>query len=210
MLPWTFGEPALEEQERFADEVRELCSVVLSLEHPEPALGQLTATLKAVREDLSRHVPGGTGPRVGELADGAGRVYLDHGRDIGSFNPMFPLYRIEVEGPERARGTVQFPVCYEGPPGYVHGGFLAVFADCVVQHHNCAVGLTGKTRGIDIRYRRPAPLLVELNFDVTRKVEDGSITSELRLMSGDDLLCRATASAVASDRALLPAVSPRR
>jgi len=69
-------------------------------------------------------------------------VYLDHGRDIGSYNPCFPEYEIRVEG-DKAWGTVSFPVAYEGPPGCVHGGFLAVFFDCVIQHHNCDYGVAG-------------------------------------------------------------------
>ena len=85
-------------------------------------------------------------------------MYLDHGRDIGAYNPSFPEYDLTVDGP-RATGTVTFPIAYEGPPGVVHGGFLALFADCIAQHHNCEVGVAGKTVSLAIRYRRPAPLL---------------------------------------------------
>lgn len=209
--PWVFGERAFPGQERFAREVRELCSVVLGLEHPDPALEEVTRLLGEARERLGRRVPTGPGPRVGDLAGGDGRVYLDHGSDVGAFDPMFPAYDITVDGPERATGTVCFPICYEGPPGCVHGGFLAVFADCAVQHHNCAVGRTGRTRGIELRYRRPAPLLADLDFEITRREENGSVISELRLLSGrGDLLCQASASAVAGDRTKLPAVSARR
>ncbi|MFC5746306.1 hypothetical protein [Actinomadura rugatobispora] len=210
MEPWVFGERALPEQERFAEEVRALCSVVLSLEEADPLLDEATRALGEARRRLERRVPPGPGPRVGALAGGDGRVYLDHGTDVGEFNPMFPTYRITVEGPERATGTVRFPICYEGPPGCVHGGFLAVFADCVVQHHNCAVGETGKTRGIELRYRRPVPVSAELEFTIDRTVADGSVDSEMRLMSAGETLCSARTSAVRGDRAKLPAVSARR
>ncbi|XVQ14562.1 hypothetical protein ACQP1W_19140 [Spirillospora sp. CA-255316] len=210
MEPWVFGERALPEQERFAEEVRALCSVVLSLERADPLLDEVTRALGEARRRLEERVPSGPGPRVGALAGGDGRVYLDHGRDVGAFNPMFPTYRIGVEGPERATGTVRFPICYEGPPGCVHGGFLAVFADCVVQHHNCAVGLTGKTRGIELRYRRPVPVSAELDFTIDRTVEDGTVTSRVRLMSDGETLCLASTGAVRGDRANLPAVSARR
>jgi hypothetical protein len=46
-------------------------------------------------------------------------------------------------GAETASGRVSFPVNYEGPPGLVHGGFIGVFFDCVIQHHSCAVGRAG-------------------------------------------------------------------
>ncbi|ROO85167.1 hypothetical protein EDD29_2707 [Actinocorallia herbida] len=208
--PWTFGERALPEQERFAREVRALCSVVLGMERADPGLDDVTELLRGARERLAGGVPEGAGPRVGALVEGDGRVYLDHGQDVGGFNPMFPVYRIEVHGPGSATGTVNFPVCYEGPPGLVHGGFLGVFADSVVQHHNCAVGLTGKTRGMELRYRRPVPLLADLDFAIARTVAEGTVTSVLTLAAGDRTLCEATVTAVASDRTALPAVSPRR
>ena len=92
-------------------------------------------------------MPADPTPRVGDAASGDGRVYLDHAFDIGAYNPCVPEYTIEVEG-DRAQGTVTFPIAYEGPPGLVHGGFLAVFFDCVVQHHNCELGLAGKTTSL--------------------------------------------------------------
>jgi len=208
MQPWIFGERALPEQERFAQEVRALCSVVLALERTDPGLEEVTRALREARERLGQSVPADPRPRVGTVTEG--RVYLDHGRDVGDFNPMFPAYRISVDGPRRATGTVLFPICYEGPPGCVHGGFLAVFADCVVQHHNCAVGRTGKTRGMQIRYHRPVPVLAELDFEIARTADEGSVHSQVRLMSGGELLCHTTVGAVCGDPAKLPTVSARR
>ena len=63
---------------------------------------------------------------------------------------------------DRAEGRVEFPLVYEGPPGVVHGGFLAVFFDCVLQQLNCDMGQAGKTRSLALRYRRPVPILTEL------------------------------------------------
>jgi acyl-coenzyme A thioesterase PaaI-like protein len=95
-------------------------------------------------------------------------------------------------------------------PGIVHGGFLAVFFDSVVQHHNCDLGLAGKTTSLALTYRRPTPLLAELQFEVDRSADERRITSVARLMSGGVVLCEAQVSAVAGNLAALPAVSPRR
>ena len=124
--------------------------------------------------------------------------------------PPIVAGRLDAHSDAQATGTVSFPVCYEGPPGYVHGGFLGVFFDCVVQHHNCLRGLTGRTRGLELRYRRPVPLEQELTFVIDRAVDSKNVSSVARLLSGDEALCTATTSAVASDHAALPAVSPRR
>ena len=71
----------------------------------------------------------------------------------------------------------------------VHGGFLAVFFDCVIQHHNCLVGLSGKTRSLNVTFRRPTPVLTELRFDIARSEVDRGITSTARLLLDDEVLC---------------------
>jgi acyl-CoA thioesterase FadM len=78
----------------------------------------------------------------------------------------------------------------------VHGGFLGVFFDCVVQHHNCATAPSGMTRTMSVAYRRPVPLLTELRFDVTRAEVDGKVTSTARLHFEDEVLCVGEVDAV--------------
>ena len=85
-------------------------------------------------------------------------------------------------------GTVTFPLAYEGPPGIVHGGFLAVFFDSVIQHHNCDVGVAGKTTSLTVTYRRPTPLLTKLQFELERSVAERRISSTGRLMAGELLV----------------------
>ena len=92
----------------------------------------------------------------------------------------------------------------------MHGGFLAVFFDSVIQHHNCDVGVAGKTTSLTVTYRRPTPLLTELQFEVDRSLEERRIASTARLMADGVVLCEAQMSAVAGDLSRLPEVSPRR
>ena len=189
--------------------MRRVSALVLALEHEEADLDDLIVALRRAEDSLSRRIPPDPGPRVGAVASGDGRVYIDHARDVGAFNPCFPVYDIEVDG-RLARGSVTFPLPYEGPPGLVHGGFLAVFFDCVVQHHNCDVGVAGKTTSLVLRYRRPVPLLTPLSFTVDRSVLDERIRSTAQLLAGERLLCEAEVDALAGERAALPVVSPRR
>ena len=135
-------------------------------------------------------------------------MYIDHSRSIGAYNPCFPEYDIEVDG-NQAHGTVSFPLAYEGPPGVVHGGFLALFFDCAIQHHNCDLGLAGKTVSLNLSYHRPTPILETLDFEIGRAVGERHITSQARLFRRGTTLCRATMEAVAADRTSLPRVSPR-
>src|SRR4029077_16827241 len=123
----------------------------------------------------------------------------DHSRDVGSYNPFFPDYDLAVDD-DGARGTVSFPVCYEGPPGIVHGGFLAVFFDCVLQQLNCDLGLAGKTAELSVRFRRPTPLLTPLVVHASRSIEGDRIHASARLEVGDKVLCEAEMRAAVGDR----------
>jgi len=206
---WTFGVAPLPEVVELAEELRELTSVVLALETAPEALRALTEQLRAARTALARDLPADLAPRIGPDPDPGQRVYMDHSRDVGDFNPCFPLYSLAVAD-NRADGEVEFPLCYEGPPGIVHGGFLAVFFDLVLQQLNCDLGVAGKTVSIAMRYRRPTPLLRRLRVTARRTVDGDRIHSEGELYDGDELLCSAEMSAVAGRVENLPAVSPRR
>ncbi len=209
MTKWVFGVEPLAQTTDLAARLRRVTSLVLACEADEPAVTELIADLDRAEGALAARVPAGATPRVGGAVDGDGRVYLDHARDIGAYNPCFPDYHIVVDG-ERATGTVAFPLAYEGPPGVAHGGFLALFFDCAVQHHNCDVGVAGKTTSLAIRYRRPAPLLRSLSFEIDRDASGDRIRSTGRLHDGDRLLCEVDVDAIAGDRSALPDVSPRR
>jgi len=208
-MRWAFGVEPLPESLAVARLMRTVAGLVLSLETPHPAVERLAAALRSAEAELGKLAPADPTPRIGPEAAANRRIYIDHSRDIGAFNPCFPTYRIRVDA-DRASGSVSFPVVYEGPPGIVHGGFLALFFDSIVQHHNCDLGLAGKTTSLAVTFRRPAPLLTELEFEVKRSVDDRRITSTARLMAAGVVLCEAEVRAVAGNRDLLPEVSPRR
>jgi hypothetical protein len=207
---WTFGVEPLPQTVTAARLLRRVTDLVLSVEDEDGEVDRLIAELRAAEARLAARVPPDARPRVGPAVDGPGRVYVDHSRDVGAFNPCFPEYTIAVDG-DRASGTVTFPLAFEGPPGLVHGGFVAVFFDLVIQHHNCDVGVAGKTTSLAVRFRRPTPLLTELRFELDRAVDGDRIASTGRLAGPDGkVLCEVEMGAVAGSRAALPDVSPRR
>jgi hypothetical protein len=184
-----FGERPLPQTVAAAASMRRLTSLLLSLEHDHPTVEQMLARFAEWEVQLAAAVPPDPAPRFGEDPEGTRRLYLNHATDVGAFNPCFPEYEFDHIDTDSASGTVTFPVAYEGPPGLVHGGFLGVFFDCVVQHHNCAMDPSGMTRTMTVTYRRPVPLLAELRFDVVRLREEQAMSSTARLLLGDDVLC---------------------
>jgi hypothetical protein len=193
-----FGEAPLTQTVAAAGAIRRLSSLLLSLEHPHPAVDVMLAKFTEWESELSAAAPADNAPRIGEIPDDPRRVYLNHATDIGAYNPCFPEYRFDRIDTETATGWVCFPLAYEGPPGLVHGGFLGVFFDCVIQHHNCVTGLSGKTRSLAVTFRRPTPLLSELRFDIARSEIERGITSTARLLLDDEVLCRGEVATLAS------------
>jgi hypothetical protein len=184
-----FGEAPLPQTVAAAGAIRRISSLLLALEHAHPTVDAMLAQISDWERELSAAVPPDSTPRIGSDDDGSRRVYLDHATDIGAFNPCFPEYRFDRLDAEAASGHVAFPLVYEGPPGLVHGGFLAVFFDCVMQHQNCLAGLSGKTRSLNVTFRRPTPVLTDLRFDIARSEGDRGITSTARLLLHDEVLC---------------------
>ncbi len=193
-----FGEAPLAQTVAAAGAMRRLSSLLLSLEHPHPTVDAMLQKFAEWESDLATAAPTDNAPRIGGAPDDPRRVYLNHATDIGAYNPCFPEYRFDRLDAERATGLVEFPLVYEGPPGLVHGGFLGVFFDCIIQHHNCVTGLSGKTRSLAVSFRRPAPVLTELQFDIVRSQIERGIASTARLLLDDQVLCTGEVNTLAS------------
>jgi len=191
-----FGELPLAQTVEAAAAMRRLTGMLVSLEQPNAVVDTMVAQLADWERQLAPEVPADTQPRMSMDGDSK-RLYLQRAFDIGTYNPCFPEYHFDEISTETASGRVNFPVNYEGPPGLVHGGFLGVFFDCVIQQHSCAVGRAGYTRSLTVSYRRPTPLDTELRFDIARTEGDRGIDATARLTLGDTVLATGTADTVA-------------
>jgi len=195
-----FGELPLPQTAAAAAAIRRLTASVLSLEHPHPAVAEILEQIAEWERELEPALPPDPRPRLSAYSDtdtDTKRLYLQHAFDVGRFNPCFPEYDFDVLETDTASGRVTFPVVFEGPPGLVHGGFLGVFFDCVIQHQSCAAGMAGKTRSLTVTYRRPTPLDTELRFDIARSQDDRGLTSTARLLLDGEVLCTGQAATVA-------------
>jgi hypothetical protein len=183
-----FGERPLAQTVAAAGAMRRLAGLLMTLEHDHPTVDAMLVQFADWERELAAAVPPDLTPRIGAGGEQQ-RVYLDHAFDVGAYNPCFPEYTFDHLDDETASGRVTFPLVYEGPPGLVNGGFLAVFFDCVTQHQSCAARRTGKTRSLTVTFRRPTPILTELRFDIKRSEADGKVTSTARLLLNDEPLC---------------------
>lgn len=201
-----FGELPLQQTVAAAGAMRRLTGLLLALEYPHPVVDEMLARFADWERQLTAVAAVDALPRLQETDGPGGRVYLGHAFDVGSFNPCFPEYRFDHLGTEMASGTVSFPLAYEGPPGLVHGGFLGVFFDCVTQHQSCAADSAGRTRSLLVTYRRPTPILTELDFDIARTETERGIASTARLLHRGELLCTGEVTTAAAPPKKLSAI----
>lgn len=94
---------------------------------------------------------------------GDSRAMFDSSPLIGLGNPVAPPLRLAVVG-DHVVGSAVFGTAYEGPPGHVHGGFVAAAFDELLGMAQSLTGSPGMTGSLTVRYRRPTPLHRELRF----------------------------------------------
>ena len=82
---------------------------------------------------------------------------FDHSPFIGLANPLSPPVELSQQG-DRVVGRVTFGSAYEGPPGCVHGGYVAAVFDELLGAAQSVAGTAGMTAHLGVDYRRPTPL----------------------------------------------------
>jgi hypothetical protein len=100
----------------------------------------------------------------------------------GWSNPLAPGLNIWLEG-ERAHGVVNCGWAYEGPPGHIHGGYVAAILDQFLGMAQFLGGHPGMTGRLIVRYHRPSPLNTDLNLEAWLDKTEGRktcMTGEIR------------------------------
>lgn len=129
--------------------------------------------------------------------------FLDFSPFIGRLNPLAPpivMSRgqgVGVDTPDYS-GTVTAEVsygsAYEGPPGCVHGGFIAAGFDEVLGFTQSMSGQPGMTARLQVHYRSPTPLRRPLRYEGRIDHVDGrKILTRATLHHGDTLCAEAEA-----------------
>ncbi len=154
---------AAEPRHRVAEVLRRIITTTVAAELPAEALQAAATRLQEVADALeasgsrrqARAVPDPFGPAP---------EYFLTSPVIGLANPLAPLVQVESDG-DGLRGTAWFDLPYEGPPGCVHGGVIAMLFDEVLGMANIAAGTPGMTGTLTVRYHKPTPLRAPLTVD---------------------------------------------
>lgn len=113
---------------------------------------------------------------------------------IGSRNPVSPPLEPVVFPDATVRADLRLGIEYQGPPGCVHGGIVALIFDEMLGLANAASRSVGMTADLRISYKAPTPLYGPLRFEARQdRVEGRKIWSSATLHTGDTLCATAEA-----------------
>lgn len=157
--------PRRAELKRLADASRLLTARLVGTNAPDRVITDAAARLEEVAalfdgydQDLSYGFSETS--TTGATAD----PMFDHSPVLGIANPVAPPMALtEEDGVVVA--TVTMAKAYEGPPGCVHGGYVAALFDEVLGAAQSLSGAPGMTGTLKIRYEAPTPLETELRFE---------------------------------------------
>jgi len=141
------------------------------------AVERTRAALDALERSLAAHALHDPVPRMGPEPE-TQRPYYVSNVILGPHHPLRPELRIAHEDGV-THGTVRFGVTFEGPPGCVHGGFVAHFFDQILGQHNLWARIPAMTGTLSVRFKQGTPILRELSFEVRheRRGERKLVTS---------------------------------
>ncbi|MFM8867565.1 MAG: PaaI family thioesterase [Ilumatobacteraceae bacterium] len=127
---------------------------------------------------------------------------------VGTLNAVAAPMVANVVEEEGSLGTVvghvTFSALYEGPPGCVHGGFIAAYFDDVLGMVQALSGKPGMTANLSVNYRSPTPLNRPLVFRARIvSVEGRKIHTAATLHHGETLCADATAVFVSMSAELI-------
>jgi acyl-coenzyme A thioesterase PaaI-like protein len=204
--------PRRTEERRLAAAMREVIERLVSTTATTEELARAADELEALAALLGSYPTGQTYQGFAESAN-AGQetaglqpgdpewyAFFDHSPFIGLANPLSPPLHLEYRG-DRVVGGVTFGAAYEGPPGCVHGGYVAAVFDELLGATQSLSGDQGMTAHLGVDYRRPTPLGVPLTLEGWLDRRDGrKIYARAAMYADGQLTAEADGLFIAFDR----------
>ncbi len=126
----------------------------------------------------------------------------------GRSHPCSPDLTWHAEA-HQIRGTVTFSQAFEGPPGHVHGGWVAGILDHLMGMTHVHMGQPGMTSGLTVRYLKPTPLRQIIAISaVAEELDERRTEVKAEMRCGETITATASAIFVRVDRARFGIESP--
>ena len=192
--------PKRVEMRRVGSALRRIIDKLVATEAPAQELAHLAAMLEGLAGVLEPWPQGHSYDGFAESANaGTPYAFFDNSPILGEANPLAPPLHVGVEG-DKIVGWARFGAAYEGPPGCVHGGYVAATFDEILGMSQALTGKRGMTGTLTVRYRKPTPLNRDLRWEGEVVREEGRrIYTEGRCFDGETLTAEAEAIFVTVD-----------
>jgi acyl-coenzyme A thioesterase PaaI-like protein len=177
---------------RLGDATRQLIDRMVATDAPDDVIEAAIAEVEAAADRFAGFHQGSL-YGFSEMANAGEREdpLYDHSPLIGIANPLAPPMNINQHG-DTIVAEVIFGQAYEGPPGCVHGGYVAAAFDELLGATQSLSGAPGMTGTLTIRYESPTPLHVPLRMEGRLAgVERRKIFTEGACYAGDRLTATA-------------------
>ena len=204
------ADPYWRARQQLALAARQLNESLISADIPPEQALELSNELSRLAASLSDL------PQVSGLMDMVGRRPQD-GIDtiMGEFvaiagrsHPCSPDLTWHAE-PHQIRDIVTFSQAFEGPPGHVHGGWVAGILDHLMGMTHVHMGQPGMTSGLTVRYLKPTPLRQIIAISaVAEELDERRTQVNAEMRCGETITATATAIFVRVDRARFGIESP--
>ena len=189
-------------RQRLASATRALNEKLVSTDIDPELAAALTEKIEGLAAELSQ------AQQVTGLVDMAKRGQRGTIDDVmgelvsvgGRSHPCSPELRWQ-EASNRITGMVKFSQAFEGPPGHVHGGWVAGVLDHLMGMTHVGTGHPGMTGGLSVRYLKPTPLnqRIEVSAQAT-ELDDKRTEVKAEMRFGDTTTAKAEAIFVRVDR----------
>ena len=146
----------------------------------DPALADDIARLSAEAEDLADRLS--ALPRIPRETSAEGlnasqarrldALLCERSTINGRANPLAPPVRMWADG-DLVRAEAYFTAPYEGPPGRVHGAWVAACFDEILGCAQGASGAFGFTGTLTVTMRRATPLYTKITYEAGFSHRDG-------------------------------------
>jgi len=160
-----FGQPEEAELLRFAATMRRMVNKTIKLSGNRQQLATLADAAEQLEQQMDPLVQCRALAAYSKVFDfnDVGQTYA-YSPITGRANPIAPPVLTRIVD-NKVICQVSFDDVYEGPPGCVHGGIVALTWDHVLAAATLIDDARGPTANLDITYRKPTPLKQELRFE---------------------------------------------
>lgn len=122
----------------------------------DTALGPLTSRLREVADELEA---ASASPERRQTVTWEKHEYLQNCPVMGRANVLAPPVDFDLLPDGTMRAELALGLEYQGPPGCVHGGIIALLFDTALGRANHHARESGMTLYLDIDYRSPTPIM---------------------------------------------------